>query len=117
MFWLKHPTDIFDNPTVVPNRHMTDDEILNAVSRLIIVVGIFLCLFSLLLGLSVIIIGLILIVIFWYCQNTSTNNVRAVGHYTCDKRRRRDRKRVCEECSKNKHVPKPTKKITILPRY
>lgn len=117
MFWLKRPTDIFENVTIVPNRRMSDDEIYNAISRLIIVVGIFLCLFSILLGLAVILIGLILTVFFWYCHSQVGENVRAIGNYTCEKRRRRVKKNVCEKCTKAEQRRVRPKNITILPRY
>lgn len=115
MFWLEKPSAFFENAAIVPNRQMDDDEVLNSISRMIVIVCIVLCIFSLVLGLIVIVLGLLMVVLCWYVTS-KTSNIRAVGNFTCE-RKRRKRRNICEKCSQKESEPVPPKVRKILPRY
>lgn len=115
MFWLEKPSAFFENAAIVPNRQMDDDEILNSISRMIVIVGIVLCIFSLVLGMIVIVLGLLLVILCWYIT-CKTSNIRAIGNFTCERKRRKPRN-VCEKCSQKSADPEPPKIKRIRPRY
>lgn len=79
MFWLEQPTVLLRNVNPIPQRTMTMDERLNALTWLVIFISLGLYLLQLTYWWLVLILGLGL-VIFAYALTTPPPTV---AHYTC----------------------------------
>lgn len=67
-FWLKNPTCLFDDLTVIPTENMTLAEKMNAITRLVILVFIIMLIFEYKYSVHFLLIALILIIIYYYMK-------------------------------------------------
>lgn len=106
-FWVREPHRLISDFTIIPHRDMQEEEILNVLTRLVIVIAIVLLLFKakdwwvFLLG------GIVLIFFLWYVTPNKDDSSERIEHYRC--RRDNNGKRIIQKHDVNF--------INIRPRY
>ena len=83
VFWAHQPSNLISSATVIPNREMCDEELLNTITRLVIVIALVLVLFRVNRWWLFLILGLLLVVILWYTMGKRDDPPDRVEHFRC----------------------------------
>lgn len=67
-FWLKNPSCLFDELTVIPTENMTLAEKMNAITRLVILIFIIMLIFEYKYSIHFLLIAILLIIIYYYSK-------------------------------------------------
>mgnify|MGYP006275758863 CR=1 FL=1 len=89
-FWLEEPIVLFRTTTIIPNPYMSYHGKLNALTRLILLITLFLYLFCVSRWWFFLLVGLLFVIILYYLQPypSSYNKSRnVVENYICSERR------------------------------
>jgi hypothetical protein len=70
-FWFNDPSALFKEATIIPSRDMTDNELLNALTRAIIVISLLLLLLSVGQAIIFLVFGLVVVVLLGLSINRS----------------------------------------------
>jgi hypothetical protein len=82
MFWLEHPSDLVCSINIIPSSKMTLSSQMNAITRLVILLALCVCIFNIKAGLIFGIISLVFIIIIYYIQRRHMNKHKnTVEHY------------------------------------
>jgi len=81
-FWLEKPSSIFDNFILIPQPGMTEDERLNALTRLVIVVALVLYVLKIGSWVLFFVLGMILVIIL-YLRSKRYKQPHIVEYFHC----------------------------------
>jgi len=86
-FWLEDYTELFRNITILPNGLMTEEERLNALTRLILVIAVLLLIFRIGSWLYFLLFGIVLVIILYYYNKHHYHQSKSVliENYRCPK--------------------------------
>lgn len=81
-FWLENPSSLFNSVNPFPNRAMTKNQRLNALTRFVLLVSLFLIIADFKHWLFFLLISL-LVIIFIYVFTSPENPINLIENYTC----------------------------------
>lgn len=87
-FWLEDPSIIFQSGVIIPRCNMSIIERLNALTRLILLITLFLLLFCFREWWLFLLLGLILVLVLYYLECYQWNQTPLIENYVCKKDKR-----------------------------
>ena len=100
-FWLEEPLSLLRSATIIPYCGMTISARLNALTRLVLLISLILWLFCFRQWWLFLFLGLLMIIILYYLDQQTRDNVSFVENYVCRS----------HSTKKNKQIPVTSKAI------
>ncbi len=112
-FWLENLSDLFRQVTILPNAEMTEEERLNAMTRLVIIISIVLLLFGYGSWILFLVLGVVLVIVLYYANVKS----KPPSGPTSPSGGEEEDDKVTENYICNDGLPDVTKERRIKPLY